>query len=84
MKIKWPVLILSALLAFNISASAQWQTPANSVPVGRGSGVVGFNYLAPGANNNCITFQWNYLDSRNLSGGQRRVIGCKLRRHGNG
>ena len=54
MKIKWPVLILSALLAFNISASAQWQTPANSVPVGRGSGVVGFNYLAPGANNNCI------------------------------
>lgn len=43
------ILFISASQAF-----AQWQVPLNAVPIGRGSGVVGFNSVAPGADGNCI------------------------------
>jgi len=47
------LLILFALLACN-PASAQWQTPNNSVPIGRRAGVTGFKSVAPGVINNCL------------------------------
>src|SRR3954463_5962295 len=40
-------LLLAALFACS-PALAQWQTPDNSVPIGRGSGQTGFDKAAPG------------------------------------
>lgn len=47
--------VLAALLAafFIGSAQAQWQTPTNSIPVGRGAGT-GFNSAGPGTNNQVL------------------------------
>lgn len=36
-------------------AFAQWQTPQNSVPLGRGGGAVGFSFAAPGAAQGCLS-----------------------------
>lgn len=47
-------LALVGLLALGASAVAQWQVPANSIPLGRGPGIVGFNSVAPGTSNNCL------------------------------
>lgn len=50
---KFGKLELALLVVFNLliasPAFAQWQVPDHSVPIGRGSGIVGFKYAAPGA-----------------------------------
>jgi hypothetical protein len=48
----------SALLALLLAAppaSAQWQTPNHSVPIGMGAGNTGFNNAAPGATGGILT-----------------------------
>lgn len=43
-------LLLALALAFSISpVAAQWQVPNNTIPLGRGQGVVGFNSVAGSA-----------------------------------
>jgi hypothetical protein len=49
--------IVAALLAMGLAldpAFAQWQTPTNSIPIGRGAGVTGFNSITPSASGNCL------------------------------
>lgn len=45
---------ISALLLTCGSASAQWQVPNHSVPIGRGAGT-GFKFLAPGVSGTVLT-----------------------------
>lgn len=48
MKFKIILFVFLSLLVSN-PASAQWQTPNHSVPLGRGAGITGFGNAAPGA-----------------------------------
>lgn len=43
------VVLAAVAFAMCAPARAQWQTPNHSVPVGRGPGVTGFSFAAPGA-----------------------------------
>lgn len=47
-------LALLTVLALSASAIAQWQVPLNSVPIGRGPGVIGFTSVAPGVSGRCL------------------------------
>lgn len=47
---------LTALLLLASPALAQWQVPANTVPIGRGAGVIGFNSATTsGSGSVCLT-----------------------------
>src|SRR5262247_1913026 len=43
--------LLAGLFALGlvVPASAQWQVPTNTIPIGKGTGVIGFDNIAPGA-----------------------------------
>lgn len=47
-------LALAFIAALSASAFAQWQVPANSIPLGRGPGFIGFASVAPGTNGQCL------------------------------
>lgn len=44
----WVALLAAFFIASALPATAQWQTPDHSVPVGRGAGATGFKSVAPG------------------------------------
>lgn len=50
------LLLASGLALWAASAAAQWQVPVNTIPVGRGAGVTGFNSVAGsgGAGAKCL------------------------------
>ncbi len=54
MKINYRVLMVASAAFFYVgTASAQWQTPTNTIPVGRGQGT-GFGFASPGALGTCL------------------------------
>ena len=55
MKIRTLALAAVASLSFTASSLAQYQVPAQSIPIGRGAGVQGFDSLAPGAVGTIVT-----------------------------
>lgn len=61
---------VAILAAFFVTApaSAQWQVPNNSVPIGRGTGT-GFGSVAPGAASNCLVSNGTTWTSTACPGG---------------
>jgi hypothetical protein len=72
-------IVLAAIFALLASqAFAQWQVPNNSVPIGRGPGVVGFNAVAPVINGQCLTVVGGVWASAECGAGTGITTPCAI------